>query len=212
MTPRIAAAATCSECGLGRTIHPTGVCGRCRRVPLEQTPAQAPAPALAVVHAAPAPTENPATLMWLGDPVVAFTVYGVPGSQGSKNKGAHGQLYESSTKVKPWRDDVRDAFLAVRPAGWVPLDGPVALDFVVTIHRPKGAPKTVRVFPATNPDFDKLKRSTNDALKTAGMWLDDGQLVGYRRSWEFYTGDPDPDALNQPGAVIRAWRVPREAL
>jgi Holliday junction resolvase RusA-like endonuclease len=196
---------TCTSCRQRATTDRSGLCRRCIR-----------ASPLAAVHAAPPPTENPVTLMWLGEPVISFTVYGEPGSQGSKTPGQakNGRLYvrEVSKKVKPWRDDVRDAFLAVRPPGWVPLEGPIILDFVVSVHRPVGEPKTIRTFPGRSPDWDKLKRSTNDALKTAGMWRDDGQLHGYRRSFEVYEGDPDPDALTSPGAVIRAWRTPREAL
>jgi Holliday junction resolvase RusA-like endonuclease len=149
--------------------------------------------------------------MWLGAPVIGFTVYGEPGSQGSKNQNPHGRPYEASKKVRPWRSDVRDAFLAAAGGpGWVPIDGPVYLDVIVTVHRPNSEPKMIRTFPARSPDFDKLLRSTNDALTAGRLWRDDGRHVGYRRCLELYEGDPDPDALNRPGAVIRAWRAPRE--
>jgi hypothetical protein len=113
MSGRIAGAVVCVLCQSRATMNPDGVCDRCQRG--APVPTQAAAPVehpLAAVHTAPPPRENQLTLMWLGAPVTGFIVYGEPASQGSKNKGAHGQLYESAAKkVRPWR--------AVRP-GRVP--------------------------------------------------------------------------------------------
>jgi hypothetical protein len=83
----------------------------------------------------------------------------------------------------------------------------------VFTHPPApGGAEADRTFPGRNPDVDKLQRSTLDGLTQAGLYKDDGQVVGYRRMFEFYAGDPDPDALTSPGAVIRAWVLPREPL
>lgn len=217
-----AGAVMCTACNARLTADPSQLCNRCRRgAPVAaQVPAQAAAPEpLASVHAAPPPRENQFTLFSLGAPVTGFIVYGEPASQGSKSPKGRDRagrtiLVESSKEVKPWRSAVRDAFLAVRPAGWVPLEGAVVLDLVFTIKRPQAEPKKFRTFPCRQPDVDKLQRSTLDGLgpKGAGLYRDDGQVVGYRRMFEFYTGDPDPDALTSPGAVIRAWVLPREPL
>lgn len=218
-----AGAVMCTACDARLTADPSGLCNRCKRG--APVPAQAPSPdPLASAHVAPPPRENPLTLMSLGQPVIAFTVHGIPGTQGSKDymghsKGGDGRrphaiLKESShEKVQSWRGAVRQAFLAVRPADWAPLDGPVVLDLVVTLYRPKALPKMLRVFPIKKKDdVDKLQRSTLDALGEVSMWGDDGQVVGYRRMLKLYAGDPDPDALPAPGAVIRAWVLPREPL
>lgn len=220
MTVGVPTGAVMCACGARLTSDPSGLCNRCKRgAPVPA--ARAPEPH-AGAYMAPPPRENQLTLMSLAAPVVAFTAHGVPGAQGSKSymghsKGGDGRrphaiLKESSEKVKPWRGAVREAFLAVRPDAWVPLDGPVVLDLLFTVKRPLSEPRTIRTYPAKQPDVDKLQRATLDALSEVSLWRDDAQVVGYRRLFEFYAGDPDPDALPAPGAVIRAWVLPREPL
>lgn len=161
------------------------------------------------------------TLRSLGVPAVAFVVYGDPAPQGSKkslgmvpSKTVPGKmvplLVESSAKrVKTWRGDVVDGFTSIRPAGWTPVAvdnrDAVVLDMVFTRNRPGSLPKSRRCWPGATPDLSKLARSTEDALKTAGVYQDDARIVSYRRLDKVYAGDPDPDALSRPGAVIRMW-------
>jgi hypothetical protein len=40
---------------------------------------------------------------------LTFSIIGTPAPQGSKTKNRYGAVYESSAKVKPWRQDVRAA-------------------------------------------------------------------------------------------------------
>lgn len=140
-----------------------------------------------------------------------FTVYGMPGPQGSKRAlrgaGAGGriQLVESSAKVKPWREAVKLAGLEVRQ-GEPPIDGPLVCRMVFTLPKPASAPKRKRTYPATKPDLSKLARSTEDALSDAGIWRDDARVIGYSRLWKTYPGE-DIDALDTPGALIAVYRV-----
>ncbi len=140
---------------------------------------------------------------------ISITVYGQPGPQGSKSfkgisKAGKAILAESSKKVKPWREAVvyaaREA-MAGRPA----VDGPVVLRMVFTVRKPKSAPKARRTYPATRPDLSKLTRSTEDALKTAGVYEDDARIVEYTRLAKVYPLE-DPDALDVPGVVIELRR------
>ena len=104
---------------------------------------------------------------------VAFVVRGTPAPQGSKRHVGGGRMVESSAKVAPWRADVRAAAEDAMN-GHLPFDGP--LEMVVTFTLPK--PKTVkRDYPHVRPDLDKLIRSTKDALTSAGVYGDDGQVV-----------------------------------
>lgn len=168
----------------------------------------------------PTPTEAPYCLDTLGAPALAFAAYGEPAPQGSKTPGRakNGNLFvrESSAAVKPWRAAVTKAARTALPADWTPLGvtdrDAVVVDLVFTIARPAGRPKTLRVRPAVYPDLDKLVRSTLDACTTAGVFADDGRVVGFRRLDEFYLGDPDPDTLPAPGVLIRAWQLPVERL
>jgi crossover junction endodeoxyribonuclease RusA len=130
--------------------------------------------------------------------VVAFTVFGIPGPQGSKKAipqskiGAGGARYftgkvsmvESSKKVKPWRAAVHEAAVDVIPA---PLPGGVNVSITFYLPRPAGHFGTGRnagtlkpsapLYPAVKPDIDKLVRATLDALKTAGAYADDARVV-----------------------------------
>lgn len=149
-------------------------------------------------------------------PDLTITVYGTPGPQGSKSfKGMRASkdgskqvpvLIESSKKVKPWRALVADA---AKDAGCKPLAGPLAVSMHFTLKPPKGMPKDRIVngvaYPSCYPDTSKLLRSTEDAL-TKRAWFDDAQIVEYRGSGKHYPGQ-HPDALDQPGAVIRVWRI-----
>ncbi|KOX10186.1 RusA family crossover junction endodeoxyribonuclease [Nocardiopsis sp. NRRL B-16309] len=151
---------------------------------------------------------------------VELRVPGLPAPQGSKRHVGNGVMIESSKHVKPWRSDVRDAatyFLSRTDRTPYPLDGPLSVDMVFSMPRPKGHYGTGRnagvlkpsaaLYPQGMPDLSKLARSTEDALTSAGLWKDDARVVEYGRLAKVYAGDTsdfgDPDALPSPGAVIR---------
>ncbi|MFF3884110.1 RusA family crossover junction endodeoxyribonuclease [Streptomyces sp. NPDC001914] len=161
-------------------------------------------------------------------PAFHITVHGTPGPQGSKTRNAAGALYESSAKVKPWREAVKSAALDVLSYDicWSPLREAVRLEVVFTLPRPKShfgtgrnagqvkpsAPQYPTGKPDTDkPDTDKLLRSTQDALKDAGVLVDDSVVTDTAAEKRYVlTGD---DTLSHPGAVIRIWRLntPKEA-
>jgi crossover junction endodeoxyribonuclease RusA len=129
--------------------------------------------------------------------MVTFTVYGTPAPQGSKRALGRGVMVESSAKVAPWRADVRTAALAAHPGP--PMPGPLPVAVVFTLAKPKSAPKRRRVWPDKRPDIDKLTRSTFDALTSAGVYIDDAQVV---RLYAEKTYAGDPGALDRPGATV----------
>ncbi len=148
-------------------------------------------------------------------PALSFTVFGLPGPQGSKkfvglSKRGHGVLVESSKKVQPWRAAVARAAREAQGQGWVPLDGPLLLVVEFYMPRPKGHPKTIRTLPATTPDLSKLLRATEDALTTAGTYADDGRIVDHVIR-ERYATDISrvrlAHELEVPGARIAVWSV-----
>lgn len=106
-------------------------------------------------------------------------VAGVPAPQGSKTRGRHGSMYESSKLVGPWRERVG---LAAAELVDEPTRAPVVLSLKFTTARPSshlkrdgglraGAPQ----FPS-RPDVDKLARAVLDAL-TGVLYVDDGQVA-----------------------------------
>lgn len=140
--------------------------------------------------------------------VISFIAHGTPGPQGSKTGYAvNGRVVmrESSKKVRPWRQDVRDAAMRALPDDWTPLDGPLAVDMVFTLRKPTSAPKRRRTWPDRTPDLSKLCRATEDAL-TGTVWRDDARVVEYRTLAKRYPLEGD-DALTYPGVLIRVYRI-----
>jgi crossover junction endodeoxyribonuclease RusA len=155
--------------------------------------------------------------------MITIHVRGTPAPQGSKRHVGHGVMIESSKNVRPWRDAVRTeaAIAAADLPGWGgPLDGPLAVEMVFTTVRPRSHYRTGRnaallrdgapARPTSPPDLSKLARSTEDALKDAGVIVDDARIVEYDRLAKVYAGE-DPDALDTPGVVIRIRHAPRAA-
>lgn len=117
-------------------------------------------------------------------------VPGRPAPQGSKNavpiyrgRGANrvftgrvAQVESSKEKVDQWREDVRSACLQIW-RGKAPLDGPLELDVEFVRKRPASAPKSRTPAATTAPDLSKLVRSTEDAITSAGVWVDDARVV-----------------------------------
>jgi Holliday junction resolvase RusA-like endonuclease len=128
--------------------------------------------------------------------VIKIRVYGTPAPQGSKRgypvrKGGRVVGYniveQNKEPVKAWRDSVVAAALLCQSAdGVLPILGPVQVSVVFYMRRPKSHYGTGRNetdlkesaprVPETAPDWDKLARSTMDALTTAGIWRDDCQV------------------------------------
>lgn len=157
--------------------------------------------------------------------MIAFSVYGMPGPQGSKSfkglskKTGKAIMVESSAKVKPWREAVKAVARSVveypvSAAGFdlrpgannaiptkFPLDGPLIVRMVFTLPKPVSAPKRKKTYPDRKPDLSKLARSTEDALTDAGLIKDDARIVGYSRLEKVYPNE-DPEALPCPGVRI----------
>jgi len=153
---------------------------------------------------------------WEAQPCITIAVYGIPGPQGSKTPVGYGRsrktgkiiplMRESSRKVKPWREAVTTAITtALLRGGATPLSGPVRADITFTMPKPTTAPKRRRTYPAVTPDIDKLERATYDAITAARAWEDDGRVIE-NHNRKVYPGE-HPDALDQPGAVIRLYTL-----
>jgi Holliday junction resolvase RusA-like endonuclease len=142
-------------------------------------------------------------------PAFTLVVFGRPAPQGSKRHVGRGIMVESSKHVRPWRDAVRGEAQAWTAAGHVPLDGPLRVEMVFTLPKPASAPKRRRTWPDRTPDLSKLCRSTEDALKDAGVIADDARIVEYSRLAKVYPRE-DPAALAAPGVALFIWRVEDE--
>ncbi|MFF7966696.1 RusA family crossover junction endodeoxyribonuclease [Streptomyces sp. NPDC007903] len=156
-------------------------------------------------------------------PAFEITVHGMPGPQGSKTRNAAGAMYESSAKVKPWREAVKRAALdaLAYDETWQPIRDAVRLEVVFTLPRPKhhfGTGRNAGVlkasapqYPTGKPDTDKLLRSTQDAVKDAGVLLDDSVVTDTVAAKRYVLGGDD--TLSHPGAIVRVCRLtkPKES-
>jgi Holliday junction resolvase RusA-like endonuclease len=88
-------------------------------------------------------------------------------------------------KTKLWRQEVaKVAMLAMKQADLAPFTGPIELELIFQMPRPKSHYRSdgVRLRPQApschviRPDCTKLARSTEDAL-TGKAYLDDSQIV-----------------------------------
>ena len=103
-------------------------------------------------------------------------ISGNPAPQGSKRYVGRGIMVEACKRVKPWRDDIRNALTDAsgRPLSHFPGAVVVTLDFVMP--RPKSTPKRTP-HAVKKPDLDKLIRAVFDAVTSSGVWIDDSQVV-----------------------------------
>jgi len=131
---------------------------------------------------------------------LTIQVFGDPVPQGSKRafpvyrgKGEHREFTgkvavtdNAGARLAEWRH----AIVVAARAGigeTAPLEGPVWLSLEFWLRQPK-RPKFA--LPATRPDYEKLARAVGDALKAAGVYRDDGQVVTATISKRYTTGSP----------------------
>ncbi|MFJ6238947.1 RusA family crossover junction endodeoxyribonuclease [Streptomyces griseus] len=150
---------------------------------------------------------------------LTIVVHGRPAPQGSKKYAGHRRnaasgrmsavLVEQSKRVKPWRALVTTAGMNAMLDHRLdyPLDGPLEAEIVFTVLKPASAPKRKRTWPTTrhSGDVDKLIRSTFDGIADASAVTDDSRIIRVTATKAF-PGE-HPDALDQPGAIIRLYTL-----
>lgn len=121
--------------------------------------------------------------------MISFTVFGRPQPAGSKKAFPHKTtgrvvVVDAAEGSRPWKRQVAAAALEFAPREL--LTGPIALELIFYVARPKGHYRTGRnadllrdsapPFPIARPDASKLTRAVEDAL-TGIVWRDDAQVV-----------------------------------
>ena len=138
---------------------------------------------------------------------IFIPVIGIPAPQGSKRHVGHGIMIENSKRVKPWRQDVKEAALN-HYQGEV-IDQAVEVEIIFIFVRPKshfGTGKNSRKLKPSAPvfvtskgigDIDKLQRSTYDALSESSggnVLKDDSLIVQNRNSKRYCVAGENPGA------------------
>ena len=140
---------------------------------------------------------------------IFIPVIGIPAPQGSKRHVGHGIMIENSKRVKPWRQDVKEAALT-HYNGEV-IDQALEVEIIFLFARPKshyGTGKNARKLKPSAPvfvtskgigDIDKLLRSTYDSLSesSGGSVIKDDSLIVKNRSMKRYCVEGE-----NPGAKI----------
>ena len=86
---------------------------------------------------------------------------------------------QSGKTLKPWREAIKEAALIARGESDT-IEGPVMLHVDFYVPRPASVPHKKRPLPTVAPDLDKMVRAVGDALKQAGMYKDDSQIVALK--------------------------------
>jgi len=138
---------------------------------------------------------------------IFIPVIGIPAPQGSKRHVGNGIMIENSKRVKPWRQDVKEAALT-HYDGEV-IDQAVEVEIIFMFARPKshfGTGKNSRKLKPSAPvfvtskgigDIDKLQRSTYDALSESSggnVLKDDSLIVQNRNSKRYCVAGENPGA------------------
>lgn len=125
-------------------------------------------------------------------PEIAFFVPGDPAPQGSKSRTAQGVMYESSRRLKPWREAVAYSAMAARHRVKFRTPVCVALGFRLRI----------------DADVDKLARGALDGLTMGGVF-DDDKLVVRLEAEKLVVHAPQIATLGERGCsiVVKSWDV-----
>ena len=123
---------------------------------------------------------------------------GIPAPQGSKRHVGGGRMVEQSRAVGPWREAVRAETQRVM-RGHMPIAGPVYVQIIFGLPRPKSLPKS-QCHPVKRPDIDKLARAVLDGMVSGGAFPDDSQVV-HLHAEKRYAGQVGT------GAVIRFGQI-----
>lgn len=122
---------------------------------------------------------------------LAFRVIATPAPQGSffaMIVAGRPRIIADNKATAPWRRAVVTAAKnAQRATDWLPLNGPVRVELVFLLDRPKSVK---RPLPQTRPDIDKLARSTLDALQSSGVIVEDGRVADLVLSKRYADGVP----------------------
>ena len=108
-------------------------------------------------------------------------IEGLPKPQGSK-RVYNGRVVEAAgNALKVWRRAIADECLAQVTEEHRLMLGPVRVDIVFYLPRPKTVKEKDRPLPIVPPDIDKLVRGALDGIGQSGMvWGDDSQVIELR--------------------------------
>ncbi len=135
---------------------------------------------------------------------IQFAVRGFPQQKGSKRpmwatKQGRSYLLDMNPKAKSWQQTVSLTARQYAPHAGLWL-GPIALELLFTLPKPKSLPKHRPSWAIRRPDLGKLARTVEDAL-TGVIYKDDSQII-YQSNKKEYG--------NAPGVEVVVSQVPQD--
>jgi Holliday junction resolvase RusA-like endonuclease len=130
---------------------------------------------------------------------LTWTVRGLPVAQGSLRafvRGGRPVLTSTARGLRDWRQAIAWEARAAMAPGMEPLRGPLGLEAVFTLPRPRSRPKR-ETLPDRRPDLDKLARALLDGCSGV-VWHDDAQIVDLRVVKTYGA---------VPGVSVRVWEA-----
>ena len=127
--------------------------------------------------------------------VVRFSVEGIPQTKGSTRqfipKGwTRAIITNDNPKNKDWAKKVHTT-AAYKFIGETPWVGPVELNVIFWMKKPKSHPSKRFVWHTKKPDLDKIIRSIKDAM--SGVIYEDDRQIVHVNAWKFYATKPGVD-------------------
>lgn len=152
----------------------------------------------------------------LTGPLLSFRVLGDPVPEGQVRNLGKGRpsIYSNQDTLLPFRNKVQFAAekaIALReqvmPEVTWPLEPAIGAGVAChfTIHKALHPSKHLKALPTKQPDIDKLVRTIHDALKSAGVYVDDRQVV-WSMATKVYPNE-EWFSLNVPGVVVMVYTV-----
>jgi crossover junction endodeoxyribonuclease RusA len=109
--------------------------------------------------------------------MIEVFIPGAPKPQGSKRHVGRGIMVESCKEVRAWRESMRARLITDDGLPIERFAGAFAATLEFILPRPKATPKRKTPLATKKPDLDKLERAVNDAVKSAGVIVDDSFIV-----------------------------------
>lgn len=109
---------------------------------------------------------------------LAFTIPGPPRGKGRPKFARMAGFVRAYTDAKTASYENLVAIAAAEAHRGRPvLDGPLRVEILFVLPRPKSLAKKPRALPITRPDVDNLQKAVLDGANQAGVWRDDAQVV-----------------------------------
>lgn len=128
-----------------------------------------------------------------------FLIPGEPVPQPRHRVGSRGAYIDDDNPIHAYKDMIGILATQAIPRSAMPIMGPLKLELICVFGRTKAEQKgkglKLRMRHAKRPDIDNVIKAVMDALGSAGVFRDDGQIAIIETQKWTASGDEDPHTL-----------------